>query len=388
VQDSLWHIATSTNSGQTDFKYVFDVFKDGQQLVRVKIFPEVNNGKGYFDAGAIVRNEISYDWFVPISADFCYLNSFSPTDAENYVGVQYDVRVGEDYSGTTYLNLASGTTTAYNYAAPLFHRKDVGGYGIQSKLNQWLSNRDKQITIGLGDKLLIPVFNSYATIYLRVKLYGYNNNLIGTYNEFSEGGGGTSGSLLQLDIGTNAINSKLESMPFFINSSTKYYTVELFNGTTTYGGVIFVNIDCNPLYTTTNLYFINQWGMFDTARFSLVRKLTMDLERKGFERKDYSLNSGSVTYFDGNAVYNESKINYGSKANWSYKLTMNYPSDTDYRWLAELITSPQIYAEIDSVYYPVTIKATNYEYSEYVFNKLKVFEIDIELNQKRYGFIR
>jgi hypothetical protein len=67
---------------------------------------------------------------------------------------------------------------------------------------------------------------------------------------------------------------------------------------------------------------------------------------------------------------------------------MNFPSDAEYQWLAELIVSPQIYAEIDGNYYPVTIKNSNYEYSTYTNNKLKVLEIDIELNQTRYNFAR
>jgi hypothetical protein len=384
VQDSLWHIASSTNSGQTDFKYVFDVFKGAEQLVRVKIFPDVNNGKGYFDAGAIVRNEITYDWFVPQSAAYVYLNEITVVDG--LVGLSYDIRVGEDFSGTTTLNLASGSTIAYNYAAPLFNRKQIS---IASKDRNWLSNRDKNITASLNDKILIPFFEPDGKLYLLVKLYGYNNNLIDTFNEYQEGGDGGSADMLQCDIGTVALNNLMSAADIEINSNVKYYTVQAVNeSAVAYGNIIKVTLDCNPKYTTTNLYFINQWGMFDTARFSLVRKLTMDIERKGFERKEYTLNSTSVDYYNANNVYNESKVNYGSKSNWSYKLTMDFPSDIDYQWLAELIQSPQIYAEIDGDYYPVSIKATNYEYSEYVFNKLKVFEIDIELNQKRYGFIR
>jgi hypothetical protein len=67
---------------------------------------------------------------------------------------------------------------------------------------------------------------------------------------------------------------------------------------------------------------------------------------------------------------------------------MDYPSDAEYQWLAELIDSPQIYANIDDNYYPVSIKATNYEYSKHIYNNLKAFEIEIEMNQTRYGFRR
>jgi hypothetical protein len=67
---------------------------------------------------------------------------------------------------------------------------------------------------------------------------------------------------------------------------------------------------------------------------------------------------------------------------------MNYPSDSDYQWLAELITSPLVYFEEEGYWYPVIIKETNYEYSEHIFNGLKVLEINIDLNQQRFGFRR
>jgi hypothetical protein len=63
-------------------------------------------------------------------------------------------------------------------------------------------------------------------------------------------------------------------------------------------------------------------------------------------------------------------------------------TDDEYVWLAELITSPQIYAQIDGYFYPVTIKATNYEYVKYQNSKLKPFFVEIEMNQTRYGFLR
>jgi hypothetical protein len=67
---------------------------------------------------------------------------------------------------------------------------------------------------------------------------------------------------------------------------------------------------------------------------------------------------------------------------------MDYPTDAEYQWLAELILSPLIYMELDGNYYPVTIKDTNYEYSTYNTNKLRVLNVNIDVNQKRYGFRR
>jgi hypothetical protein len=67
---------------------------------------------------------------------------------------------------------------------------------------------------------------------------------------------------------------------------------------------------------------------------------------------------------------------------------MDYPTDGEYQWLSELILSPQIYAELDGDYYPVTIKNTNYEYNQNIVNGLKTLDLEIELNQTRYAFTR
>ena len=383
AQDNLWSIAYSSNSGQVDFKYVFDVFVDNVQLVRTKVFPEPSNGRGYFDAMPIVKNEITYAWFVPRSATDSEASWLTQSDTLNEK--IYQIRVGEDYSGTTFLNLASGNVTAYNYSAPLFKRRQIN---IGQKLNNWISNRPLRIKAKTTDKILIPLFGS-TLININVEAFRINNTP--AYPSGYSYPTSVSKKYNQIDIGVEAINRISFSNYSFnlIGSDVAYYLVNMQNsGATIKSSIIRVDIDCNPMYTPINLYFINAFGMFDTARFNLASRLTMDVERKTFEQRNYTLNNTTVDYYDANNVYNESKINYGSKTNHSYKLTMDYPSDAEYIWLAELIVSPQIYAEIDGNYYPVSIKSNNYEYSTYTNNRLKALEIDIELNQTRYNFAR
>ena len=67
---------------------------------------------------------------------------------------------------------------------------------------------------------------------------------------------------------------------------------------------------------------------------------------------------------------------------------MNAPSDAEWEWLAELVTSPKIFFEKDGYFYPVTIKSTNYEFKKYVNNRLQVFEVELELSQTRYSHLR
>jgi hypothetical protein len=381
AQDNLWSIAYSSNSGQVDFKYVFDVFVDSVQLVRTKVFPEPSNGRGYFDAMPVVSNEITYAWFNPVSIN----DGMKLTQSNDLITKTYQIRVGEDYSGTTFLNLASGNVTAYNYSAPLFKRRQIN---IGQKINNWLTNRPLRIKAKTTDKIFIPLFAQGDDFDPTFKSYNANNQLIGTVTDSAFF---NSDFYNQLDIGVQAIKKyfNYNGLTDILTSATAYYTIQFErSGEGWLSDIIRVDIDCNPLYTPINLYFINAYGMFDTARFNLASRLTMDVERKTFEQRNYTLNNDSVDYYDANNVYNESKINYGSKSNHSYKLTMDFPSDAEYIWLAELIVSPQIYAEIDGNYYPVTIKNTNYEYSTYTNNRLRALEIDIDLNQTRYNFKR
>lgn len=373
IQDDLWHVASSSNSGQTDFKFVFDVYYKGQQLVRTKVFPDPLSGKGYFNASQVVRNEITFDWFQPVANNNkSFINQPSTS---GQIGLTYSVLVGEDVSGITTLNLASGNTTAYNYIPSVFKRRK------QTLIsNNWLSNRPKIINAKLTDKILIG-YKGSGTLDLYFETYGENNNLLSSgygNNTYSSNG------YVQMDIGAAAINQTIGSND--INSLVKYYKVRIESATNS--SYIQVNLVCNTKYDTINLHFMNAWGMFDTASFDLVSKLSMDLERKTYSKRDYSFNGNSVNYYDSYNVYNESSINYGSKIDWKYKLTMNYPTDAEYQWLNELIISPQIFAEIDGNYYPVSIINTNYEYSKNVNNGLRAFEIDIAMNQTRYGFRR
>jgi hypothetical protein len=114
----------------------------------------------------------------------------------------------------------------------------------------------------------------------------------------------------------------------------------------------------------------------------------MDVQRKSYEKRDYTFGASSVTYYDANKKYVDSKVNYLNKKDHAYKLTMNAPTDSQFEWLAELIDSPQVYFEMDGYFYPVSIKNTNFEYSKYVNNRLRVFEVEIDINQTRFSQLR
>jgi hypothetical protein len=343
-------------------------------LIRAKVFPTPDSGKGYFDAGPIVRNEMDYTWFAP-NGNFI---SAEP-NLSGQIAQTYQIRVGEDFSGLTTLNLASGNVTAYNFVPPVFKRRM---FDFTAKDNRSLTDRFLTMESNIGEDLYFPIHSSGVVTATITK---YTGSTPTTSSPFTFTPANQYG---QLNIGPEGINQGLDAT--FITSTTTSYVVNL-QRASVFNYSIVVNIECDGKFTPIPLHFMNAYGMFETARFQLVNRLSKQIQRKTFEKRDYELGASSVNYYNtygSNNKYIESKINYGSEINWQYKLTMYPPSDSDYQWLAQLIDSPLIYAEIDSEYYPVTIIETNYEYSKHDFNGLKPLELNIELNQKRFGFKR
>ena len=362
-QDALWHVFNTSVTGVTDFKYVMDIFVGGVQQSRVKIYPEPSNNQGYFDAGPIVRNTITFDWFEPTDNILTSEPNVSGQAAQTY---QY--RIGEEYSGVTYLNLVSGNVTAYNWTAPLLKRRvnDITAYS-----NKALTTRPSKINASIGDNIFIGAKDVSG---MTIVTYNQNNTQI-TSTTFNFG---SVKPFAELNIGSPALNKSTT----IITSSVKYYTATI--GTS----VFTIYLDCNPKYTSYNLHFMNSLGMFDTAKFGLASRLTLNVDRKEFEKRDYTLGSNSVTYYNVNNKYNAGKVNYLNQRDYVWKLTMDAPTDAEYQWLEELIYSPQVYMEIDGYYYPVTIALNNFEISKYVNNRLRVLELEVKMNTKRYSQLR
>jgi hypothetical protein len=205
LQDDLWHIVSSDNSDEQDFKYVFQVFNSTEELATIKQFPEPETGKGYFNPSQIINSEISYAWFEP--EDKIYLRNPNLT---NELGITYSVRYGEDFSGVTTLNMASGETTVYNWRPPLFGRRS---FDLTTKDNKFVTSRPMYANCNFGEGLFIGC-HSDTDIALIINKYNASGILIAGNNDNVDTPTDKYG---QLNISPDGINGELGSG--FIDSS-------------------------------------------------------------------------------------------------------------------------------------------------------------------------
>ena len=109
LHSALYFVVTSTNTGQTNFKYVCDIYVDGNLVTRLKSFPQPSSTKGIFNVAPIIRNYWN-SYFKPNISTYSAI-PYSGSD----IYVDYEIKFGEEYDATTYTNLATSTRRAYNY---------------------------------------------------------------------------------------------------------------------------------------------------------------------------------------------------------------------------------------------------------------------------------
>ena len=111
LHDDLWFVSSSTNSGTTNFKFVYDVRVNGNIVSTVKVFPDPSGSYGIFNASPIVRAYVT-NYFEPSGNSILVASN-------DKLKVTYNVAVGEEVTGTITRNMASGEFSSYNYYPPL-----------------------------------------------------------------------------------------------------------------------------------------------------------------------------------------------------------------------------------------------------------------------------
>lgn len=385
LHEPLWFVVSSTNTAQTNFKYVCDVYVAGNLIARLKSFPQPSSTKGIFNVSSIIRNYWE-SYFKPNTTP----TAFAYTGSDIYVN--FLCKFGEEYNGTTYTNLEETDNFAYNYIGDYLDSRmdfnkftylDSSVYNSYYK-GYYLTNRDRsEVTFDLNRfstarhyvGYLAESANTNHVHYLSVDVI--NPSGTSTYT----GANVTFKDFALLDLSPVAINTYLGTSA--ITTNTKAYNVSIFSDTVDRDGY-YVKLVCQPRYDSISLHFLNFVGGYDTMLFSLVNRQSRTVERKSFERLEWEYEAAG-TNMDRVDQYNRfygGTIPFATRQQVTLKLTSDLINYKDYNWLKELIASPEVYLESDGKYIPVTITSSNWTEKKKYADKTFNLELDIQLANK------
>lgn len=379
LHSALYFVVTSNNTGQTNFKYVCDIYVDGNLVTRLKSFPQPSSTKGIFNVAPIIRNYWN-SYFKPNISTYSAI-PYSGSD----IYVDYEIKFGEEYDATTYTNLATSARRAYNYIMDYLYNPNSAAYLTQQAYATnyagfYLTNRDKAqvqfptslLTTGtLYTSVLSDVENTTKNISFDILVtnqsspFSYTGATL-TWKDYA-----------LVDISPRAINTYIGST--IITENTRYYDVQL-----KIAGVIKdtirVTLSCTQ-YDVIPLHFLNAAGGYETFHFTAVNRQSRNVERKSFQRLQYEYESATTAMdmVDSYGRLYGGTIPFNTQQKLTYKVISDWVNFTDYNWLKEMIASPEVYLQRNAQFVPVNISTANWSEKKRFADKTFNLELDIDL---------
>jgi len=368
MHDDLWHVASSTQSATTGMRYIFDVYVDSSLVARVKIVPDPTSSYGIFNAANIVRNYWE-SYFKPVAL------TSPPQTLFNYDGndiyVSYELKIGEEYGGIMYTNLATATYTAYNFVNPIY--ADYTTSYLSTYHNKFLTPRDKsRVEVHVDERCYVgflvtsPPSSIAATIAV-------------------DGGAPVTGSTSSLekfallDVSPSAINTYLGGT--YITASTTSYTVTMGSDTLT------CYLACAP-HERQTLHFLNHLGGYDTMTFRAVNREEYRAERELYTRREWDLSGNAMTRANASNVMYGSVVNYATSREMALELRTDWLSVTDHNWLRDLVTSTEVYLENTKFHFPVTLETAEWTQRHRRTDKSFALNLRVKFGRKTYTQFR
>lgn len=377
MHEPLYFVVSSDNTTETNFKYVCDIYINGNLVSRLKSFPQPSSSKGIFNVSNVVRNYWQ-SYFKPTGVPTAF------THITSDIYINYEVKFGEEYGGTTYLNLEQTDNFAYNFYPDFFAKDILSPFRSEIPYGQYITNRDKlalqfdknKLT---SQRLFIPYLANKQNTNVDIKLQVYvrNGSTLTTYT----GAEITERDFFLIDISPVALNTYLGTSA--ITTNTTSYDVEVFEDNVELD-LVRVTLDCFPRTESLNLHFLNALGGYDTMNFSMVNRENRAGQKKSFSALEYEYSqvTTAMTRYDANNIFYGGTKNFWGEQTISFALKSNWIREKDYRWLKELIYSPEVYLEWNGYYLPVNVTDSAWQEKKNYQDKQFNLELNVELASK------
>ncbi len=359
VNDPLVYVvygAHATNpTTYPNYKYVVELEINSVQVFTGKYFPHPTTSRGIIDLGSVIREYCVQS--LNVNAGGAML---ADEMGEGEWRVSCVVKIREEY-GTTLsaVLLTDSSRVFFNYYN--------GRYpGFES-----LSNYDDDVASDRPVTIELPFTCGNYFI-------PYYSELSSSFNVVVTGGTATrtktitptaTNTMQIINISPGSIN---DEYPGNFTTSTTTYSVAV--GTKTY----VVNIICEGLYKNYFVHFMNKWGGYETMLFNKVSRKSFDIERKSWKQLPYRVSaSGVVSVFNNYTMYKQT-TQFAGRFREKLRLNTDWLSDAEYQWLAQLVTSPEVFVEDEGELYPVTITDNNYQFKEHIVDGLINLMIEVD----------
>ena len=234
-------------------------------------------------------------------------------------------------------------------------------------LNQW---ETQSILISPTGSFLYNVdVNVYSNSFVGIGTYSFTNlTMEPQWTMFS------------LGVGTKNLNGVTASVGGVISlNEGNYYTVKIYDSCDNALLRRKVVKNCS-VFPNIRILFLNRLGGFDWYNFNYDSKITLDIERKTYNKTlDYNYEIGDRGRSTMTIDASEQTI---ANTDWI--------SQYDYNFLQELLTSPNVYVydEDNDLKLPILITDTTWEqktiYREVIFNLTITFKYAYSLNLQSY----
>ena len=346
-----------------NYKYVIDVYVDGDLKARLRATPDPVYSLGKFDVSVILR-----DYVPAYGLKANYANTTETYD----INVAYTVKLGEEYGDTLYTNLVTDSErTAYKTYAP---RPFLTSDALANITNGMASNMPLIMTGYKDEKWkIIPAFSNATGVLFTYGVIGADGGLISDDDIVYSG----QSNINQFNVGFQKVAANLAlSQSQIDNSAQVTFDLDAL-------GSYVINLICSK-HPIISLAWLNPYGGYESQSFGLVSKKTNQTMRKDFAQLPYQINASGEVSYDNNGVMYGSKRGYASMVKTILSLTSHLLTDAEYTWLADMFNSPDVYFYSPTLdrWVPCTIADSNYEYRTYKNSRLKPLQFTINFTDE------
>lgn len=375
VYNNVTWVASSTNTGQTAFKYIVDIYINAAKVYRARIVPEPDNAYLEVDIASVLADYITKTLWDETATD-------GVEDGENGL-LNYEVRFGEEYEVASVLtqfpDLDTQTGVVFNGALQYV---DFVDYDSVNYLDTtFLTNAPRTQTTDLYGTGALHLMLDSATTLTNYTIETYlagvlqNTYTVDTFPAAKE--------MYLFASGVDAINNidpanftVAPTQPILTNAIDRYdITANLSTGATE--TFVFNIVERCEEEQSKRLHFLNRLGGYDYFDFTLAWRENYQVERKQLVQKPNRLDSGGgITY----SKKDRARRSYCVTEKTICSLTSNWITQAQSEWLKEIISSPDVYIEENGELIAVNVLDSSYEPKKEQYDQLFNLELQVEFS--------